>query len=96
MAVSYGIIGGLVLFGTAGYLLDMCLRMSPWLLILGLATGVAVGSLSRGGHECSLESNTSARFRLAHRLLRPESQVDAIMCARAGRPESTTGRSLLR
>ena len=43
MAVSYGIIGGILLFGIAGYLLDAWLRMSPWLLILGLVTGVAVG-----------------------------------------------------
>jgi F0F1-type ATP synthase assembly protein I len=43
MAVSYGIIGGIVLFGTAGYLLDAWLRTSPWLLILGLVVGVAAG-----------------------------------------------------
>ena len=43
MAVSYGIIGGIVLFGIAGYLLDTWLRTSPWLLILGLVVGVAAG-----------------------------------------------------
>jgi F0F1-type ATP synthase assembly protein I len=43
MAVSYGIIGGIVLFGIAGYLLDTWLRTSPWLLIRGLVVGVAAG-----------------------------------------------------
>ena len=43
MAVSYGIIGGVLLFGTAGYLLDSWLRTSSWLLLLGLLVGVATG-----------------------------------------------------
>jgi F0F1-type ATP synthase assembly protein I len=38
MAVSYGIVGGIVPFGVAG---DTWLRTSPWLLILGLVVGVA-------------------------------------------------------
>ena len=43
MFASYGIIGAIVLFGAAGYLLDRWLDSAPWLLLVGLATGVAVG-----------------------------------------------------
>ena len=43
MAVSYGIVGGVLVFGVAGYLLDRWLQTSPWLLILGLVIGVAIG-----------------------------------------------------
>jgi F0F1-type ATP synthase assembly protein I len=43
MAVSYGVIGGVLLFGIGGYLLDTWLGTSPWLLLLGLVVGVAAG-----------------------------------------------------
>lgn len=40
---SYGLIGAILLFGAAGYLLDRWIDSSPWLLLLGLGTGVAIG-----------------------------------------------------
>ena len=40
---AYGLIGAILLFGAAGYLLDQWLHSSPWLLLCGLATGLAVG-----------------------------------------------------
>ena len=40
---SYGLIGAILLFGTAGYLLDHWMNSSPWLLLLGLVTGVTIG-----------------------------------------------------
>ena len=40
---SYGLIGAIVLFGAAGYLLDRWLGSSPWLSLSGLATGAAIG-----------------------------------------------------
>ena len=43
MFASYGIIGAIMVFGTAGYLLDRWLDSAPWLLLVGLATGVAIG-----------------------------------------------------
>jgi F0F1-type ATP synthase assembly protein I len=43
MFASYGIIGAILLFGAAGYALDRWLDSAPWLLLLGLASGVAVG-----------------------------------------------------
>jgi F0F1-type ATP synthase assembly protein I len=43
MFASYGIIGAIMVFGTVGYLLDRWLDTAPWLLLVGLATGVAVG-----------------------------------------------------
>ena len=43
MFASYGIIGAIMVFGAAGYLLDRWLDSAPWLLLVGLATGVAVG-----------------------------------------------------
>ena len=42
MFASYGIIGAIVLFGSAGYLLDRWLDSAPWLLFAGLVAGVAV------------------------------------------------------
>ena len=43
MFASYGIIGAIMVFGAAGYLLDRWLDSAPWLLLVGLATGVAIG-----------------------------------------------------
>lgn len=40
---AYGLIGAMLLFGVAGYLLDRWLNSSPWLLLSGLAAGLAVG-----------------------------------------------------
>ncbi len=42
MFASYGLIGAIVLFGAAGYLLDRWLDSAPWFLLVGLATGVAI------------------------------------------------------
>jgi F0F1-type ATP synthase assembly protein I len=43
--VCYRLVGAILLFGAAGYLLDRWLMTTPWLLLLGLLTGVAVGFL---------------------------------------------------
>ncbi len=40
---AYGLLGAILLFGAAGYLLDRWLNSSPWLLLCGLAVGLAVG-----------------------------------------------------
>ena len=40
---SYGLVGAILFFAAAGYLLDRWLDSSPWLLLGGLLTGVAVG-----------------------------------------------------
>lgn len=40
---SYGLVGAILLFAAAGYLLDDWLDSSPWLLLGGLLTGMAVG-----------------------------------------------------
>jgi ATP synthase protein I len=40
---SYRLVGAILLFGAAGYLLDRWLQTTPWLLLLGLLAGVAVG-----------------------------------------------------
>jgi F0F1-type ATP synthase assembly protein I len=42
-SVSYGLIGGIILFGGLGYLADGWLETSPWLLLLGLMLGIVVG-----------------------------------------------------
>ena len=42
---SYRLVGAILLFGGAGYLLDRWLLTTPWLLLVGLITGVAVGFL---------------------------------------------------
>ena len=42
---SYGLVGGILLCGTAGYLLDRWLDSSPWLLLCGLLTGLTLGFL---------------------------------------------------
>jgi F0F1-type ATP synthase assembly protein I len=39
---SYGLVGAILLFGGAGYLLDRWLHSSPWLLLCGLLTGLTV------------------------------------------------------
>jgi F0F1-type ATP synthase assembly protein I len=40
---SYGLVGAILLFGTAGYLFDVWLNSGPWLLVCGLMTGLAFG-----------------------------------------------------
>jgi F0F1-type ATP synthase assembly protein I len=40
---SYGLVGAILLFGTAGYLLDRWLASSPWLLLGGLLAGLIIG-----------------------------------------------------
>ena len=40
---SYGLVGAILLFGTAGYLLDRWLDSSPWLSLCGLLTGLTIG-----------------------------------------------------
>jgi F0F1-type ATP synthase assembly protein I len=42
---SYGLVGAILLFGAAGYLLDRWLDSSPWLLLCGLLTGLTIGFL---------------------------------------------------
>ena len=42
---SYRLIGAIFFFGGAGFLLDRSLETSPWLLLLGLLTGVSAGFL---------------------------------------------------
>ncbi len=42
MFASYGVIGAIVLFGGAGYLLDRWADSAPWFLLVGLATGIAL------------------------------------------------------
>lgn len=49
MAVSYGLIAAIVLFGGAGYLLDRELDTSPWLLIAGLLAGLSIGFFALRG-----------------------------------------------
>ena len=48
MAVSYGLIGGVVLFGGAGYVLDRLLDTTPWLLTGGLFIGLVIGFYALG------------------------------------------------
>jgi F0F1-type ATP synthase assembly protein I len=40
---SYRLIGAILFFGGAGYLLDRSLETGPWLLLVGLLIGVSVG-----------------------------------------------------
>ena len=40
---SYGLVGAILFFAAAGYLLDRWLDSGPWLLLGGLLTGLAVG-----------------------------------------------------
>jgi F0F1-type ATP synthase assembly protein I len=40
---SYGLVGAILFFAAAGYLLDRWLDSSPWLLLGGLLTGLGVG-----------------------------------------------------
>jgi F0F1-type ATP synthase assembly protein I len=42
-AASYTLIGGIVLLGGAGYLVDNWQGTSPWFLLAGLILGVVVG-----------------------------------------------------
>ena len=45
MMTSYGLVGAVVCFGVAGYLLDRWLGTAPWLLLAGLIVGMVVGLL---------------------------------------------------
>jgi F0F1-type ATP synthase assembly protein I len=40
---SYGLIGAIALLGVLGYAADHWLHSAPWLLIAGLAAGIALG-----------------------------------------------------
>jgi F0F1-type ATP synthase assembly protein I len=42
-AAAYTLIGGIMLFGAAGYGLDRWLGSEPWMLIGGLMAGIVVG-----------------------------------------------------
>ena len=42
-AVSYGLIGAIMLFGGVGFFVDRWLDSSPWALLTGLALGLVVG-----------------------------------------------------
>jgi ATP synthase protein I len=42
-AASYSLIGAIVLLGGAGYFADRWLGTDPWLLMIGLLTGIVVG-----------------------------------------------------
>lgn len=42
-AVSYTLIGAIVVLGGLGYLADRWLGTEPWLLLVGLLLGIAVG-----------------------------------------------------
>ena len=40
---SYTLVGGIILLGGIGYLLDERLGTKPWLLVVGLLVGIVVG-----------------------------------------------------
>jgi F0F1-type ATP synthase assembly protein I len=40
---SYALIGAIVLFGGAGFLIDRWSNTSPWFLLLGLGAGIVIG-----------------------------------------------------
>jgi F0F1-type ATP synthase assembly protein I len=42
---SYALIGAIVLFGGAGFLIDRWAGTSPWFLLLGLGAGMLIGFL---------------------------------------------------
>ena len=42
MAVSYGIIGAVLVFGIVGYALDRWLHTAPWLFVMSLLVGVSI------------------------------------------------------
>jgi F0F1-type ATP synthase assembly protein I len=42
-AVSYGLIAAILVLGGGGYVLDLWLDTSPWLLIGGLLAGLSIG-----------------------------------------------------
>ena len=48
MAVSYSVVGGVVVFGGGGYMLDRVLSTSPWLLLTGLAVSVMTAFYALG------------------------------------------------
>ena len=43
MAVSYGVIAAILVFGGLGYVLDRTLGTMPWLTLSGLVAGFVVG-----------------------------------------------------
>jgi F0F1-type ATP synthase assembly protein I len=42
---SYALIGAILLFGAAGYVVDKWRHSSPWFLLLGLVVGIVLGFL---------------------------------------------------
>jgi F0F1-type ATP synthase assembly protein I len=46
MSVSYGIIGAVLGLGAVGYVLDRALDSTPWLMLVGLFLGLAIGFYS--------------------------------------------------
>jgi F0F1-type ATP synthase assembly protein I len=42
---GYGLIGGILVFGGLGFLVDRWAGTSPWFVLAGIALGVAVGAL---------------------------------------------------
>jgi len=43
IAVAYGLIGSILIFGGLGYALDRWLESSPWALAIGLLLGLGIG-----------------------------------------------------
>ena len=48
MAVSYGLIGAIILFGGIGYVFDTLFGTGPWLLVSGLVLGIVLGFVGLG------------------------------------------------
>ena len=48
MAASYGVIGGILVFGSAGYLIDKWLGTAPWAFMLSTLGGVSVAFAGLG------------------------------------------------
>ena len=48
---SYGLIGSIIAFGTAGYLIDRWLATFPWFLLIGLCAGLIVAFVVLIGFE---------------------------------------------
>ena len=43
MSVSYGIVGAILVLGALGFFLDRSLQSTPWLMLVGLFAGLAIG-----------------------------------------------------
>ena len=46
MSVSYGIVGAVLGLGAIGFVLDRVLSSTPWLMLVGLFLGLAIGFYS--------------------------------------------------